>query len=327
MAAVSMSTIADSSATPAVTQTNKCPQINMKYRSSCPPGTSSSQTTTSTKISPSSCASCATTAARLPDSPFLSPPTDKSDLGDEDCLYLDIYVPPSAINNPNANLSVIVWFYGGAYIFGAKDQGVDNVLPLYKGYGLLEAAERIGEEVIFVAGNYRLGALRWLAGTAMEQGFTANAGLTDQRKVLEFVRDYINLFGGNPTDVSAWGESAGASSILHHLIAYNGSDLQTRIFRKAVVQSPAFQWQWDKAELDIVFTNFTQSLSLSYCAGYSGPEFIKCLQQNATSSDLITANQELWQHTMCSGVNFFGPAIDGILIKSLPALQLVNGEY
>lgn len=70
----------------------------------------------------------------------------------EDCLFLDIYVPAAAIENPSLKLPVISWFYGGAYIFGAKDQFGD-VLPLYDGTGLIQ---EFGGNVIFIASNYRV---------------------------------------------------------------------------------------------------------------------------------------------------------------------------
>lgn len=70
----------------------------------------------------------------------------------EDCLFLDIYVPKKAIDDPSLKLPVISWFYGGAYIFGAKDQA-EPVLPFYDGTGLLQAS---GSNTIFVASNYRV---------------------------------------------------------------------------------------------------------------------------------------------------------------------------
>lgn len=71
-----------------------------------------------------------------------------------DCLFLDIYVPAAAVENPSLKLPVISWFYGGAFIFGGKDSFGD-VLPLYDGTGLLQES---GGNVIFVASNYRVGA-------------------------------------------------------------------------------------------------------------------------------------------------------------------------
>lgn len=70
----------------------------------------------------------------------------------EDCLFLDLYVPAKAIDNPALKLPVISWFFGGAYIFGAKDQ-FEPVVPFYDGSGLLQQSQG---NVIFVASNYRV---------------------------------------------------------------------------------------------------------------------------------------------------------------------------
>ena len=69
-----------------------------------------------------------------------------------DCLFLDVYVPAAAVENPSLKLPVISWIYGGAYIFGGKDMFGD-VLPFYDGTGLIQES---GDNVIFVASNYRV---------------------------------------------------------------------------------------------------------------------------------------------------------------------------
>lgn len=69
-----------------------------------------------------------------------------------DCLFLDIYVPAKAINNPSMKLPVISWFYGGGYIFGGKDQ-FEPLLPFYDGTGLIQASDG---NVIVVTSNYRV---------------------------------------------------------------------------------------------------------------------------------------------------------------------------
>ena len=82
--------------------------------------------------------------------------------GSEDCLFLDVYVPGSAIRDPsNSKLSVIHWIYGGGYLVGAKDQVKAVGLPFYDGSGLVTQS---GNNVIFVASNYRVGAFGFLAG-------------------------------------------------------------------------------------------------------------------------------------------------------------------
>jgi carboxylesterase type B len=77
----------------------------------------------------------------------------------EDCLFADLYVPASALNAPFAKLPVVVWLYGGGFIFGSKDTGTTPQydMPFYSGQGLLSH----GQDFIFVAGNYRLGAFGW----------------------------------------------------------------------------------------------------------------------------------------------------------------------
>lgn len=146
-----------------------------------------------------------------------------------------------------ANTPVVVWLFGGAFVFGSKNYllgGPDND-PLYNGTGILNASPG---NVIFVAGNYRLGAFGWLAGTTMQNQGLPNAGLSDQRLLFSWVQDFIHLVGGDKKQVSAWGESAGAGSILHHLISHDpksstGALLKPN-FTKAAIQSPAYEWQW-----------------------------------------------------------------------------------
>ena len=87
-------------------------------------------------------------------SSFVSRTKQKSTDGSVDCLFLDIYVPAAAVENPSMKLPVISWLYGGAYIFGGKDSYGD-ILPLYDGTGLLQES---GGNVIFVASNYRVGS-------------------------------------------------------------------------------------------------------------------------------------------------------------------------
>lgn len=114
----------------------------------------------------------------------------------EDCLFLDLYVPSSAVSSPNPNVPVVVWFYGGAYVYGSKN-GLGPDVPFYNGTGMLQAAAKANSKLIFITGNYRLGAFGWLAGTQMEKLGLPNAGLYDQRLVLQWVQDFIHLVSGD----------------------------------------------------------------------------------------------------------------------------------
>ena len=237
----------------------------------------------------------------------------------EDCLFLDIYVPLAALSAAPNSVPVVVWFYGGAFVYGSKSEFDITTFPLYSGDGPLGAAK---EPLIFVAGNYRLGAFGWLAGATMEQVGLTNAGLHDQRRVLEFVQDNIHLVKGNSSAVSAWGESAGAASILHHLVAQDGQDgQQDPLFSKAVLQSPAYQWQWDNSTNGTLDKAYQRFASLSECPDYS----IECLQ-NASIDTLSAANQELFRNeTLCNGIFLVGPSVDKDLITTLPAVAFSEG--
>jgi carboxylesterase type B len=89
----------------------------------------------------------------------------------------------------------------------------------------------------------QLGAFGFLAGpTFQNSGGTANAGLLDQIAALEWTQKYISYLGGDPNSITAMGESAGASSIMHHITAKGGAT--TPIFKRAIMQSIAFLPQY-----------------------------------------------------------------------------------
>jgi len=154
----------------------------------------------------------------------------------------------------------------------------------------------------------------------MERARTPNAGFSDQRLLLQWVQDYIHLVCGDKQQVSAWGESAGPGSIVHHLIRHGGQ--QEPLFNKAIVQSPAFQWQWDRnpgGTLDQVYRKF------SVLAGCSDNLDIDCLR-NASKDKLTAANQLLYEMaTPCTGLFPIGPSVDGDLIQQLPVVAFTSG--
>ena len=149
----------------------------------------------------------------------------------------------------------------------------------------------------------------------MEDNAQPNAGLLDQRAVLHFVQDHISKVYGDPSRVSIWGESAGASSIMHHLVM--PQDRPKPLFRNALLQSPAYQWLWDqKGDLNNTYTTFAK------IAGCPAAE-IACLQA-LPSSNLTAANQILFQdQSACNGIMPVGPSVDGKLVTDL-AVNLIN---
>lgn len=128
----------------------------------------------------------------------------------EDCLFLDVMVPEDIFYSDKSH-PVVVWIYGGGYTAGSKAGSGDPA-------GLIARSRQNNSTgVIYVAMNYRLGALGWLSGPTFQENGTANAGLHDQRFALEWVQNNIHLFGGDPNNVTVLGESAGGGSIMHQI--------------------------------------------------------------------------------------------------------------
>jgi carboxylesterase type B len=233
----------------------------------------------------------------------------------------------SVFNDPDPEpLPVNVWFYGGAYAFGTKHVstevfGIDVDLPLYSGRSLMKSSKY---ETIFVAGNYRLGAFGWLAGSHMEKDGLPNAGLHDQRLLLEFVQEWISKVHGDKRRVSAWGESAGAGSILHHLIRDDGN--KDPLFSRFVAQSPAFEWSWNNTaggEPDKMFQAFAKGVNCT------GSDQIECLRDTKALSTEALAKQniELYADYHKTGLFPLGPAIDKKWVKTIPTLAFSQGIY
>ena len=125
----------------------------------------------------------------------------------EDCLFLDVIVPQNIFHkttketNARKGAPVLVWIYGGGYTAGEK-----TGFGQYNPAGLIKASQQSGSEgIVFVSMNYRLGAFGFLAGPTLVSDGTANAGLYDQRLALEWVRQNIHLFGGDPHRVTVIG--------------------------------------------------------------------------------------------------------------------------
>jgi para-nitrobenzyl esterase len=125
------------------------------------------------------------------------------EVASEDCLYLNIWEPVGA--KPGAKLPVVVWIYGGAFNVGSASS------PIYSGEPLA------GKGVIYVALNYRLGVFGFLAHPELtaESGHSAsgNWGFLDQVAGLKWVQRNIAAFGGDPSNVTLAGQSAGSMSI------------------------------------------------------------------------------------------------------------------
>ncbi|MFA4859200.1 carboxylesterase family protein [Methanoregula sp.] len=230
----------------------------------------------------------------------------------EDCLYLNVWTPAK---NTDEKLPVMVFFYGGG--FG----DVAGSILLYNGTTLAKNG------VIVVTPDYRVGALGFLAHPQLSNesvhNSSGNYGILDQQAALRWVQRNIGAFGGDPSQVTIFGQSAGAESTLIHVASPESKGL----YRQAIVESGPF-WAHgaiinathSKSEAEQFGVDYASSL------GYSGPDTIARMRE-VSPETLINATpwpaSSFWNtHTIQ-----FEPTIDGwILPDTLDNMYLQHRE-
>ncbi|HUB77227.1 MAG TPA: carboxylesterase family protein, partial [Bryobacteraceae bacterium] len=151
-------------------------------------------------------------------------PSDAAPLGTspaEDCLYLNVWTPA----HRSGGMAVMVWIYGGGYVNGGSSPAV------YDGTHFAEHG------VVFVSFNYRLGRFGFFAFPALTKedanGPLGNYAFLDQIAALKWVRKNIAKFGGDPANVTLFGESAGGGSVLTMMT----TPLARGLFHRAIIES------------------------------------------------------------------------------------------
>ncbi|KAI4232064.1 MAG: hypothetical protein LQ349_005229 [Xanthoria aureola] len=251
---------------------------------------------------------------RCPQS-YMSPaPRGFNYTGSEDCLFLSVYAPPDS-----QNLPVLVFIHGGGYGMGQGSQDLSMIINANN------------QSFIGVAIQYRLGAFGFLSSDEISRYATVNAGLLDQNFALQWVQTYIHLFGGNASQVTLAGESAGGGSVMLQAMAFGGT-LGTSLFENAIAASPWLPQQFGYA--DFVPTQ-------SYYAFASAVGCFDGLAQNNRNTSifdcLVSKDTDTLQNASnaISGSARYGtwaflPVTDGRFIQETPSQQLltkrVNGR-
>ena len=218
----------------------------------------------------------------------------------EDCLYLNIWTKAET----SAPLPVMVWFHGGAHTGGFAH------VELFDGTALAR------KDVLLVTANYRLGPWGFLAHPALsaesDQGSSGNYGLLDKIAALQWVHDNIEAFGGNASNVTIFGQSAGSMSVC----ALMTSPLAEGLFHKAIGQSAA------------CFYRFTRDLS-GEARGTKLANFLLPDQAQISAEDLrrIDSDQLLKAATN-SGWDRGGGliAVDGWVLPEAPQTTFAKGK-
>ncbi|PPQ63569.1 hypothetical protein CVT24_004866 [Panaeolus cyanescens] len=226
----------------------------------------------------------------------------------EDCLFLNVFVPGNL--GDKKNLPVVFWIHGGGYILGSATG--------FNGGDLIREA---GGNVVAVVIQYRLGAFGFLAGQKVKEGGALNAGILDQQFALQWVRKNIRKFGGDPNKVTIWGESAGAGSVLQHVIA-NGGRTSPPLFRAAITSSLYVppQYKFNDPISEAIFNKFA---SLSGCSNAANT--IACLKR-ADVNTLQNANEAV-NRLGFFGTFVFSPVVDGTFIRDRPSAVLATGKF
>jgi para-nitrobenzyl esterase len=220
----------------------------------------------------------------------------------EDCLFVNVTTPRRTAALP---LPVMVWLHGGSLKYGAGDI-----------YGASSLATR--GDVIVVSVNYRLGMLGFLAHPAFDDGVAAsgNFGLEDQQAALRWVRRNASAFGGDPGNVTLFGQSAGSFSICAHL----ASPASAGLMQRAIMQSGPCTAGWSPSTPSSVRPRPTaeqQGLAVANDLGCADP---------ATAGDCLR-HRPVAELLEKSDAIEFGPVLGGPVLPVDPAQALASGHF
>ncbi|MFP6683800.1 MAG: carboxylesterase family protein, partial [Polyangiaceae bacterium] len=228
----------------------------------------------------------------------------------EDCLTLNVWAHDDKKMRP-----VMVWIYGGGYSQGASR------LPLYEASGLATSGD-----VVVVSMNYRLGALGFLATETLaeESGVDSagNYGTRDQIAALQWVKRNIEAFGGDPKQVTVFGESAGGTSVCTML----GSPMAQGLYHRAIIQSGGgcYGIRNLRKETPTTVSAIKLGQQFSIRAGCdTADDELTCLR--ALDAD-ETVELLLAGGTGGFGLPDTGPNIDGIVLPTQPYVSVLNGS-
>ncbi|XP_066292865.1 uncharacterized protein [Branchiostoma lanceolatum] len=215
----------------------------------------------------------------------------------EDCLTLTVFTPTVAAD---AALPVLFWIHGGGLSMG---------MGSINGYEALVAHQ----DVVLVSINYRLGVLGFLS--TGDENIPGNYGFLDQVRAMEWVKDNIRNFGGDPERVTIFGESAGAVSVSYQLL----SPLSKGLFQRAISQSGTWTTMPVNPQPLPLTKMFAEEAG---CETEDTATMTTCLKEKSPQ-DLLESFQAL---QLKMGPMYFSPVVDGTFLTSQPMDLMEKGE-
>ncbi len=222
--------------------------------------------------------------------------------GSEDCLQLNVYAPPGAKDAP-----VMVWIHGGALLFGSA------VEPYYQPFALTKAG------AVVVTVNYRLGKLGFFAPRELAEEAAANHepvgnyGVMDQIAALRWVKENIRTFGGDPGNVTIFGQSAGGRSVLWLMTSPAAKGLFHRAISESAQQLPLRDQKKEKGSIPS-----EEAMDARFLAAI-GAKDLK--EARSLPADRILVTPEEFQEG-----DFSGSFIDGEIIAGDPIPLFAQGK-
>ncbi|HET8880626.1 MAG TPA: carboxylesterase family protein [Solimonas sp.] len=214
----------------------------------------------------------------------------------EDCLYLNVWKPATA--NGRSKLPVMVWIYGGGFVAGSATPPVTD------------GAKLAARGVVLVSFNYRIARFGFFAHPALSKeaghGALGNYGFMDQIAALKWVQRNIAAFGGDPSNVTIFGESAGGESVNYLMLA----DQARGLFAKAYSQSGGGRTPWPMLATDLPDRPSAETAGRKFAAKF------KIKDDDLAALRALPADKVLGSVNMINneGGSFSGPMIDGTLV-------------
>lgn len=228
----------------------------------------------------------------------------------EDCLTINI-IRPSGYENQS--LPVGLWIYGGSFQMGS------SALDTYNLSYPVQQSVNVQTPIIAVSVNYRIGPLGFFTSSEMQQNGDLNIGLKDLVLALNWLQENIGAFGGDPTKVTLWGQSAGAEAVANLLTAYGGT--LNGLFRGAIMESGSnVRLPHNYLPIDTWQSQYSDFVSYAGCADHSEP--LECIRLVDISKvkDFFNISSQLAKHE-------YYPVIDGDFIPDWPKNLLAEEKF
>ncbi|XP_075040572.1 neuroligin-3 isoform X3 [Mixophyes fleayi] len=218
----------------------------------------------------------------------------------EDCLYLNIYVPTEDDIRDTGAKPVMVYIHGGSYMEGSGNMIDGSVLASYG-------------NVIVITLNYRVGVLGFLS--TGDQAAKGNYGLLDQIQALRWVSENVAFFGGDPHRITVFGSGIGASCVSLLTLSHHSEGL----FQRAIIQSGSALSSW---AVNYQPVKYTRLLAEKVgCNVLDTVDMVDCLRQK-NAKELVEQDIQPARYHVA-----FGPVIDGDVIPDDPEILMEQGEF